>query len=439
MTRKQLLIIVAGVVVVLLVIFICPVFFPKFCARKGGGCTPVSLQIWGVYDEAGVFSDLIKAYEKENKCAKIYYEMKSATDYEEVLKNAFVLGKGPDIFLIHNTWLPKYKDIIKEAPETILPFNTFRDTFVDVVEKDLTEDNKIYGLPLYVDTLALYYNKDYLNSAGISSPPETWDDLINDLDKLTKKNQWGAIERAGIALGTAENINRSTDILALLMLQDGTTMVSEDKKSVSFNEGILLKNETYYPGQDALRFYTEFANPSQRTYTWNKQMPYSIDAFVEGKTAMMINYSHHIPTIESRNPYLNFAIGPMPQLETREYDINYANYWAFTVSNKTTLTVSDEAWKFILYLTNQENAKKYLEKAKRPTSRRDLVDWQKDDLELGVFAKQSLSARSWYQIDNNKIETILAEVIDSVVLGKATVRRALDTATAQVNLLMKKE
>ena len=439
MSRKQLLIISAGVVAILLVIFLCPVFFPKVCGKKGGGCKPVSLEIWGVYDEPEVFSDLIKAYEKQNKCAKIYYQKKSPTDYEEALRNAFIVGKGPDVFLIHNTWLPKYKDIIKEVPATLLPFNTFRDTFVEVVEKDLSEDNKIYGLPLYVDTLALYYNKDYFNSAGISYPPETWDDLINDLDKLTKKNQWGAIERAGTALGTAENINRSTDILALLMLQNGTKMVSENKESVGFNQAILLKEETYYPGQDALRFYTDFSNPSQRTYTWNKQMPYSIDAFVEGKTAMMINYSHHIPTIKSRSPYLNFGIGLMPQLKSREFDINYANYWAFTVSNKTTSIVADEAWKFILYLTNQENAKKYLEKAKRPTSRRDLIDWQKNDLELGVFAKQSLSARNWYQIDNNKIETILAEAIDSVVLGRANIRKALDTATAQINLLMKKE
>ncbi len=439
MTRKQLLIIVAGAVAIILVIFLCPVFFPNLCARKGGGCKPVSLQIWGVYDESGVFSDLIKAYEKQNKCAKIYYEMKNATDYEEALRDAFVLGKGPDIFLIHNTWLPKYKDIIKEIPEVLLPFNVFRDTFVDVVENDLSEDNKIYGLPLYVDTLALYYNTDYFNSAGISSPPETWDELINDLDKLTKKNQWGAIERAGIALGTAENINRSTDILALLMLQNGTEMVSENKKSVGFNQAILVENGSYYPGQDALRFYTDFANPSQRVYAWNKQMPYSIDAFVDGKTAMMINYSHHIATIKSRAPYLNFRIGPMPQIKDREFDINYANYWAFTVSNKTTPIVSEEAWKFIIYLTNQENAKKYLEKTKRPTSRRDLVDWQKNDLELSVFAKQSLTARNWYQIDNSKIETILAEAIDSVVLGKTNVSKSLDTAVAQINLLMKKE
>jgi len=427
MTRKQILIIAFGIIAIVIVILI---FGPK-----KERCKPAALEIWGVYDEPSVFTDLIKAYQKQNKCVSIKYEKKNFTDYEEGLINAFASDKEPDIWLIHNTWLPKHKDKIKEMPEILLPFNSFRETFVDVVENDLSENNKIYGLPLYVDTLALYYNKDFFNTAGITSPPETWDDLIEDLDKLTKKNQWGAIERAGIALGIAENVNRSTDILALLMLQNGTKMVSDDKKSATFDKSILREGSSYYPGQDALRFYTDFANPSKRNYTWNKQMPYSIDAFIEGKTAIMINYSHHIPTIKSKAPYLNFGIAPMPQLKGRNFDINYANYWAFTVSKNT--KAPDEAWKFIVYLTNKENSQIYLEKTKRPPGRRDLVDWQKNDLELGVFAKQSLTARNWYQVDNSKIETILAEAINSVILSRASISKAIETAANQVTLLMK--
>jgi len=398
-------------------------------------CNPAALEVWGVYDELSVFADLIRAYEKQNKCVSVKYVKKDFNNYEEELINAFSNDKEPDIWLIHNTWLPKHKDKIKEFPETLMLFNSFQETFVDVAENDLTEDNKIYALPLYVDTLALYYNKDYFNSAGISFPPDTWEQVVDDVEKLIRRNQSGAIERAGIALGTTENINRSTDILALLMLQDGTKMISDDKKFATFNRSIVLKQTSYYPGQEALRFYTEFANPSRRTYTWNRQMPYSIDAFVEGKTAMMINYSYHIATIKSKNPYLNFAVSSMPQLEERQFDINYANYWAFTVSKKT--KNSEAAWKFLIYLTNKENSQKYLEKTKRPVARRDLVDWQKNDLELGVFAKQSLTARSWYQIDSSKIETIFAKAIDSVVLGTSGINSAVDTANAQVNLLMK--
>jgi len=427
MTRKQLLIIAGGAVAIIIVLILF--------GWKGPRSKPAHLEIWGVYDEKEVFQDLIIDYQKKNKHVTINYQKKSFADYEKELINAFAADQGPDIWLMHNTWLPKHKDKIRELPSELLPFNLFKDSFVDVVQRDLIEDNKIYGLPLFVDTLALFYNKDLLNSAGISFPPGTWEELIDDLDKLIKKNQWGGIEVAGIALGTAENINRSTDILALLMLQNGTKMISDDKKSAAFDKSIYLEGKSYYPGQDALRFYTEFSNPSKRTYTWNRQMPYSIDAFIEGKAAMMINYSHHISTIKNKAPYLNFGISEMPQIQARRFDIDYANYWAFTVSKKS--KAINEAWKFVLYLAEKENAKKYLEKTRRPTSRRDLIKWQEEDLELGVFAKQSLTARTWYQIDSNAIETIFADAIEDVVLGKATISKAVQTAANQITLLMK--
>jgi multiple sugar transport system substrate-binding protein len=439
MSRKKLLIIVGGIALILVFIFfLCPLLFPGLC-KKPCKKVMVDLEMWGVYDEPEVFNKLIETYEKQNKkCANIRIEYKKINfdNYEEELVNAFASDKAPDIFMIHNTWLPKHKDKISELPEILLPFADFMATFVDVAEQDLTEENKIYGLPFYVDTLALYYNKEYFNTAGISYPPATWDDLILAAEKLTKRNQSGQIERAGITLGTVENINRPTDILSLLMLQNGTEMVSENKDSVNFNKSVRREDTQYYPGQDALRFYTDFANPSKITYAWNRQMPYSIDAFTEGKAAMMINYSHHIATIKSRAPYLNFAVSPMPQLKERNFDVNYANYWAFAVSKRTKLP--EEAWNFLIYLTNKENSQGYLENTKKPTARRDLVDWQKEDLELGVFAKQSLTAKSWYQIDNNKVETILANAITSVNLGSSSISRALETAASQINLLMKK-
>jgi multiple sugar transport system substrate-binding protein len=427
MTRKQLLVIAGGVVAIVIVLLI-------FGFIKAPKASPATLKIWGLDDE-GDFQELLANYKKENKHITIIYEKKSLADYEAELINAFAADRGPDIWLIHNTWLPKHKDKIKELPNELLSFSDFRNNFVEVVEKDLTDENKIYALPLYVDTLALFYNKDILNSAGIPLPPDTWEELIADLDNLVQRNQWGGIEQAGAALGTAENIDHSTDILALLMLQNGTKMINEDKESATFDESIYAEGKTYQPGQDALRFYTDFSNPSKRTYTWNRQMSYSLDAFIEGKVVMMFNYSNQIPAIKDRAPYLNFGISPMLQIKARNFDIDYANYWAFTVSKKT--RVIQEAWKFILYLSQKENAKKYLEIVNRPTARRDLVNWQKDDLELGVFAKQSLSAQTWCQVDPSAIETIFANAIESVVLGRANVTKAIRAAADQVTLLMK--
>jgi hypothetical protein len=55
---------------------------------------------------------------------------------------------------------------------------------------------------------------------------------------------------------------------------------------------------------------------------------------------------------------------------------------------------------------------------------------------LGVFATQALTARSWFQVDNIAIETIFADMIDNVILGRLTIRKALQEAESRVSVLM---
>lgn len=433
MSKKEILLIV-GVAIVIMVVVIAFGFVSK------KSCKPANLEMWGLYDEPEIFNELINSYIKQNKCvAKIVYKKKAIETYEQELINAFAANQGPDIWMMNNNWLAKHKDKIIEFPQSALKFSfaDFQNTFVDVAVNDLTDSGKIYALPPYVDTLALFYNKNYFNSAGIPYPPETWDDLIADLYKLTKKNQFGGIDRAGISLGTAENINRASDILSLIMLQNGTQMVSDDKKVATVTDGVSLNGETYYPGKDALRFYTDFSNPTKSSYAWNRQMPYSIDAFANGKSAMMLSYAYNVAVLHEKNPYLDYGIVRAPQITGRNFDINYANYWAYTVSKQS--KASEEAWKFISYLVSKTVNQKYLQITDRPTARKDLKDWQaQDNPQLAVFAEQSLTARNWYQIDPSSVEKIFSDTIESVVLGGATVEGAIETLNDQLNLLMKK-
>lgn len=402
-------------------------------------CKPASLEMWGLYDEPEIFAEFIESYADQSKCSvTITYKKKSVDTYEQELINAFASDQGPDIWMINNNWVAKHKDKIQEYPQETLEFTyaDFQNTFVDVAINDLTADGKIYALPIYVDTLALFYNKNYFNSAGIVYPPETWDDLVADLNKLTVKNQWSGIDRAGISLGTAENINRASDILSLIMLQNGTEMVSSDKKTATINNSMTINGEAYYPGKDALRFYTDFSSPTKINYTWNRQMPYSIDAFADGKSAMMLNYAYQIRALHNKNPYLNYGIAKAPQIKNRNFDVNYANYWAYTISKKS--KAADEAWKFVSYLASKTINQRYLQKTDRPIARKDLKDWQTaESLQLAIFAEQSLTARSWYQIDPAPIEKIFSDAVESVVLGSATPEKAIGILNDQVNLLMK--
>jgi multiple sugar transport system substrate-binding protein len=424
---------------VLVVSIVLLVFLTVILILRGIGGTSsqsVTLQFWGVYDGQDAFASLIRKYEATHKNVKVIYRVFSYADYERELINALAAGSGPDIALIDHTWLAKHGDKLQPMPQgkisgTDTSFMTprqFQEEFVDVTYADLVFGNQIYGLPLYVDTLAMYYNKDLLNSEGITKPPEDWEAFNENVEKMTRYDASGNIVQSGTALGTARNINRSTDILMLLMLQSGVQMVNEDRTSATFTRSVQNINV----GEIALRYYTDFANPDKRTYSWNNSQHYSVDAFTEGTVGIMFNYAHQVDILRNKAPRLNFAVAPVPQAGSTA--VTYANYWApaVTVNSKA----ANEAWQFITYMTSRAGALDYLSVSRRPSARRDIIDQQKDDPDLGVFARQALTASSWFQADKTAIETIFADMIEKVNFNEATPRDALQQAESQVNVLM---
>src|SRR4030042_5595396 len=110
-------------------------------------------------------------------------------------------------------------------------------------------DGKLYAIPLEIDGLALYYNKDLFTKAGISDPPTDWDTLIENAIELTKTDSSGNITQAGVALGCSNNINHSADILSALMLINGVAITTTDGREPSFNTT---------KGQATLKYYTDF-------------------------------------------------------------------------------------------------------------------------------------------------------------------------------------
>jgi multiple sugar transport system substrate-binding protein len=369
-------------------------------------------------------------------------------DYEGELLNAFANQTAPDIFMIHNSWLPKYQDKVAAIPagEQYMTYRQYEEAFPDVVATDFTRNRaEIYAAPLYLDTLALYYNRDLLNAAGYVQPPASWEAFQEVVQRLTLVDANGNLVRPGAALGTARNVNRSTDIFSLLLLQTfgGIDVQPIDpamrtaQLTYSRREGA----EVFSPGQDALRFYTDFANPVLKEYTWNRNQSYSIDAFVAGQVAMMFNYSHHIETIRARAPELNFNVARAPQPQgmlDQQKAIDYPSYFGLAVSRFGTRQEQEAAWEFLMHLSKPQTQQQYSQLTKRPPAHRQALATLLEHPDYRVFAQQALTAKSWYQPNSTLMETYFADMIESVIDG-VSVREALDRAQGQVNVLLRRE
>ncbi|MDP3784744.1 MAG: extracellular solute-binding protein, partial [bacterium] len=388
---------------------------------------PVTLTWWRVFDDESAVRPIIEAYRGNHPNVTIQYRKLRFEEYERELLNALAEDRGPDIISLHNTWVRAWLPKITPLPaEITLPFQELRGTlkkevvtslkttptlssrglkslFVDTVAADVLISERdeqggvkenIWGLPLALDTLVLYANRDLLNIAGVPEVPKTWDDLQAVTSRLTKINDRNEPIQSAVALGTSKNIDRGADILALLMMQNGTEMIDAAGRAAFQRIPQALQGISTPPGEQALSFYADFANPNKESYTWSARQPNSFEAFVSGRVALFFGYGYHLPLLRARAPRMNLEISRMPQIEGNP-EINFANYWIEAVSKKSPNT--EWAWDFLQFATKENQVKPYLEAVKKPTALRALVAQQLSDEDIGTFAEQLLTAKTWYR------------------------------------------
>lgn len=439
MTRNKIIIIgIAGLIILFLVL----VFFgiipglKKPDNNKGfdtiGNKKQTVLNFWGIInsnnDEKAIQS-IIEEYQKINKEIKIDFQpFNDEFVYEKTLINALATGKSPDILMFHNNWFSKHGDKVAPIPETLLSLTRLRQLFPQIVEQDFVFQQQdkffIVALPLYIDTLAFFYNKDIFDAKSIALPPTDWQSFQNLIPFLRETNLSNQITKAGAAIaGSEKSINAASDLLNLLMMQFGSKMVDNYGK-INFEQA----------GLEALNFYIQFSNPNNKYYTWNDDLRYSLDSFSDGSTAIIFNYASQIPLIKEKNPYLNIGIAEMLQLANVSQPINYANYWGLSVSNQS--KNFNSAWDFILFSAiNPQTAEIYIQTAKKPPALRSLIQKYINDPELGIFSKQALTARNWRQPDNIAVKQIFSDMLKSILSGRINAEDALKQAENEINEL----
>ncbi len=406
----------------------CKLFQPGVPAELN---KTVTLEYWGVWHDSDTLRPFIDEFKKQHTNVDIKYKKFRLNEYRQKLLEAWAEDRGPDIYQIPVGWLGEFQDRITPMPKTVkLVTSEFKTTFgktevvrsvktvttpttndiknqyVNLVQKDVIKNDKIYGLPLSFDTLALFYNRTILDNAKIPTPPTTWDELTVAVKSITEQQNNNLVQSA-IALGTTNNVPRVVDIVSTIMQQNGAVMTKDNQ--ITFSQTI----QGASPALNAINFYRSFAEPLTELYTWNENMPDALEAFISGKTAMFFGYSYQIPIIKGRSPKLNFGVAPMTQISNQQ-PVNTANYWIETVSHKT--KSADNAWGFLNFITSPEQAKKFAEKTQQPAALRTILAGQKQSPILSVFADQALTATRWYYGKNEpQMEQYFVDTINQII------------------------
>ncbi|TSC53189.1 MAG: Uncharacterized protein LiPW16_464 [Microgenomates group bacterium LiPW_16] len=416
---KKIILASFGLVALLVLGFSIVKFLPKL------KLVPVTLTYWGLWEQEAIMAPVIADFEKTHPKIKISYSRQSPKQYRERLASSLARGEGPDIFRFHNTWLPMFSRELAPVPSKVVSELQFKQNFYPVVEQDLKSGGQYFGIPLEIDGLGLFVNEEIFRAAG-ATYPKTWEDLRTTALKLTVKDQNGKIRTAGVALGETANIEHWSDILGLMMLQNGVD----------------LSNPTGKLAEDALVYFTLFAKPPEAT--WDETLDNSILAFARGQVAMIFAPSWQAFEIKNINPTLSFKILPVPQLPGS--NISWASYWVEGVWAKS--KNQEQAWEFLKYLGSKEvMTKLFAEEAKtrlfgEPYSRIDLGQTLVNDPYIGAFISQAPNARSFYLCSrthdngiNDKIIKYFEDAVNSLDKGVSPTA-ALETAAKGVSQVL---
>ncbi|MEU0144703.1 sugar ABC transporter substrate-binding protein [Streptomyces sp. NPDC006288] len=247
----------------------------------GSNDSPKTLTYWASNQGPSIEADKkiltpeLKKFEKETGI-KVKLEVVPWADLLNRILAATTSGQGPDVLNIGNTWSASL-----QATGALLPWDDKnfeaiggRDRFIDsAVASAGKEGEPPAAVPLYSLSYALYYNKKMFADAGITTPPATWDQLVEDGKKLSKDGKW--------ALG-AEGANLSNNIHQTFVLgrQHGADFFDAEGKADFTSEGAVAAVKQYvdFMAKDKI------IAPGNAEYAQNQ----SLTDFAKGRTAMVL-------------------------------------------------------------------------------------------------------------------------------------------------------
>ncbi len=432
--------ILGGLLVLLIIVL---VLFLATRNRTPKGPTTSTVTIWDSFDSEEDFSDIFSQFLAENKDLDIKFVKKDPAKFEEESINAIAAGTGPDIWIIPNNWLAKHHDKLATlASKKLDPkgkktnAEIFQATFLDAAGQDCIISDQVYCLPLFADSLSLFYNSELFSSKLsdyarahqgqditdvrqlFNNPPKTWEDL----SQFIKYYGQGAI-----AIGGAKNVTRASDILTALMLQYGAQMTSDDKTAALFQTSTNKFSDVAYPGTKGLSFYTSFATRNDARYTWDESQN-DYNAFTSGKIAMYLDWSRRAKDIK-KDTGRAAEVAALPQFKESENPQDIANYQVLTVPKSS--QNAERAWALISYILDPQIQMKYISKTGLPQARKDKV--QGSDVFIDV---QNQYASSWYNPEPTKVDQIFREAASAVISGENP-QTVLEGAAAQITNLLK--
>lgn len=294
----------------------------------GGAAQSDSLEFWAYepnsLSQKEALDALVAEFEAENEIdVRVTYVPKDA--FNTKLNSSIAVGRNPDVSYLDQPLTPRFAGdgILLDITDR-LEAGLGADAFAPAAMETNVVDGRVYGVPLSMTTVALYYN-----TALVQTPPTTWDEWLQSAEDVYVPNTTAAFE--GIGGG-----GWGAWLFPAFVHSGGGTMISPADRSATFGDEA---------GIEAATFLLELQQYSDQAVRQSE------NAFGNGLVAYKVSGPWEIEALSKNFPNLEFAVAPLPSRDgaTSVSNIGGENLVVFENSTK-----QDLAYAFIEHLTDAE-------------------------------------------------------------------------------------
>lgn len=388
---------------------------------REAGATPVVLKMsgWGSSPtEQRLLESVLRDFEASHPHIRVRFET-IADQYMDVLKTRMIGDAAPDVFYLDALEAPFLMS--QGVLEPLDAYVTDEFDTVDFEESLLLPfqyQNQTFGFPKDYSTLALFYNKPLFAAAGLSRPPQTWDELRAFSQQLTTDaNGDGRIDRYGF--GLIPELPRQ-----LFMITAFGAAAVDQKGYATF-----ATDEALQGLQQSVDQYRRDRTAALKTDVGTNS---GSEMFGQGKVAMVLEGNWAIPYLEETFPDLDFATAEVPKLNDTPATMVYTV--AYVMSQQSPHKA--EAWELISYLTGKEGMERWTSTGFALPTRKSVAEklgYDRDPLRSPLVAGVSY-ATPW-QV--GPYPSIIMNNFDnqfiSAVLGEQPLEQAMANAQTAAN------
>lgn len=422
--------------IIILIVFILFIIVgvAMFATYKGSQSEnqPPPITVWGTFPKDKFDQYVAKVNFSLPQQIYITYVEQSPGEFLNNFVAALARGSGPDAILVPADVILPTQDKLTPIPYSVFPQRAFLDQFIDQASVYLGTDG-LMGIPFSVDPMVMYWNRDTFNAAGIAVPPKYWDEFKELNKKLTVKEENGTVTRSAVAMGDFSNVTNARELLGSLILQSGNPITAIDQYGSVSSKLRPAGNQSPVP---AVTFFTQFVDPGNENYSWNRSWPDSKTAFVSGKLATYFGFASELSTLRNKNPNLNFDVSTLPQLRTGGVTAAYGRLYAFSIVKQT--RNANAAFQIISTLTLPQYLANVSNLMYLPSVSRDIIAAGTTDPYIALFNVGALISRTWRDADPAESSKIFGGMVQSITSGQKSIYQALNDASDRYDVVLQR-